>query len=157
IPGEGLTPDQVAAALWDEVREAVQDRYRAFGLPCPETLPGTGLAAAPGEWPFLRRRAEVLAEAPFITVVVCTRDRPEQLPGCLRWLEGQQYPRFEVVVVDNAPGGDAVPSVVAAWQGAMPCRYVAEPRGGLSWARNAGTAAAAGEIIAFLDDDEEPD
>jgi len=157
IPGEGLTPDQVAAALWDEVREAVQDRYRAFGLPCPETLPGTGLGAAPGEWPFLRRRAEVLAEAPFISVVVCTRDRPEQLRVCLRWLEGQQYPRFEVVVVDNAPGGDAVPSVVAAWQGAMPCRYVAEPRGGLSWARNAGTAAAAGEIIAFLDDDEEPD
>jgi len=34
---------------------------------------------------------------------------------------------------------------------------VLEPRPGLSWARNAGIAAAAGEIIAFLDDDEEPD
>lgn len=36
-------------------------------------------------------------------------------------------------------------------------RYVVEPRGGLSWARNAGIAAASGGIIAFLDDDEEPD
>jgi len=157
IPDEGLTPDQVAAALWGEMRKAVQDRYRAFGLPWPETLTGAGLEAAPSEWPFLTRRAEVLADAPFISVVVCTRDRAEQLRTCLRWLQGQQYPRFEVVVVDNAPGGDDVPSVVAAWQGATPCRYVEEPRGGLSWARNAGAAAAAGEIIAFLDDDEEPD
>ena len=36
-------------------------------------------------------------------------------------------------------------------------RYAVEPRGGLSWARNAGLAAASGEIIAFLDDDEQPD
>lgn len=157
IPAEGLTRDQVAAALWGEVREAVQGRYRASGLPWPETLPGTGLGGVPGEWPFLRRRAEVLAKAPFISVVLCTRDRPGQLRACLRSLQRQKYPRFEVVVVDNAPGGDAVRSAAADWQGAMPCRYVAEPRGGLSWARNAGAAAAAGEIVAFLDDDEEPD
>jgi glycosyltransferase involved in cell wall biosynthesis len=36
-------------------------------------------------------------------------------------------------------------------------RYTTEPRGGLSWARNAGIAAASGEIIAFVDDDEQPD
>jgi len=32
-----------------------------------------------------------------------------------------------------------------------------EPRGGLSWARNAGWNAATADIIAFLDDDEIPD
>lgn len=157
VPHGGLTPDQLAAALWRQVREIVQERYQASGLPQPDTLPGTGLGDAPGEWPFSRRRAEVLAEAPFISVVLCTRDRAEQLRACLRWLERQQYPRFEVVVVDNAPHGEAVRSAVAAWRGAMPCRYVAEPRAGLSWARNAGAASAAGEIVAFLDDDEEPD
>jgi cellulose synthase/poly-beta-1,6-N-acetylglucosamine synthase-like glycosyltransferase len=59
------------------------------------------------------------------------------------------------VVVDNAPTGDAVRRLVEARQPA--CRYVPEPRGGLSWARNAGIAAASGDIIAFLDDDEAPD
>jgi len=157
IPEEGLTPDQVAVAVWAQVREAVQDRFRSAGRPGPQTLPGGGLDAAPEEWPFLRHRAEVLAEAPFISVVICTRDRADQLRVCLGWLEGQEYPKFEVVVVDNAPGGDDVPGVVAAWRGAVSCRYVAEPRGGLSWARNAGLAAASGDIVAFLDDDEEPD
>jgi cellulose synthase/poly-beta-1,6-N-acetylglucosamine synthase-like glycosyltransferase len=39
----------------------------------------------------------------------------------------------------------------------VPLRYVLEPRGGLSWARNAGWKAANSDIIAFLDDDEIPD
>lgn len=157
VPGEGLTPDEVADALWGAVREAVQDRYQGAGLRQPETLPGSGLGPAPGGWPFQRDRAQVLADAPFISVVLCTRDRANQLEACLPWLERQQYPRFEVVVVDNAPAGNDVRKVIAAWRGAMPCRYVAEPRAGLSWARNAGAGAAAGEIVAFIDDDEEPD
>jgi len=61
IADEGLTSEEVAAALWGEMREAVQDRYRAFGLCCPETLPGAGLGGVADEWPFLRRRAEVQA------------------------------------------------------------------------------------------------
>jgi cellulose synthase/poly-beta-1,6-N-acetylglucosamine synthase-like glycosyltransferase len=39
----------------------------------------------------------------------------------------------------------------------VPFRYMAEHRPGLSWARNAGVAAALAELIAFLDDDDEPD
>lgn len=158
LPAGGLTPDQVAATLWEHLREAVQDRYQAAGLPRPHALPATGLQTAPEEWPYLRRRAEVLSTAPFISVVVCTRDRADQLAACLHHLERQDYPGYEIVVVDNAPTTGAVRMIVEARAGGpVGCRYVAEPRGGLSWARNAGIAAAAGDIVAFLDDDEEPD
>jgi GT2 family glycosyltransferase len=61
------------------------------------------------------------------------------------------------VVVDNAPATDAVQAVVKALEGEMALRYVPESRPGLSWARNAGISAAFGQIIAFLDDDDEPD
>jgi glycosyltransferase involved in cell wall biosynthesis len=153
----GLTPGQLGAAIWPDLRAQVVCRFAAAGLPRPGALPGEGLAADPAAWPFLRRRREVLATAPFISVVVCTRNRPGQLEGCLRHLDRQAYPQFEVVVVDNAPTGDAVRVLVAAQRGRVRYRYVPERRSGLSWARNAGIAAAAGEIIAFLDDDEEPD
>lgn len=144
----GLAPGELGALLWPDLREPVAARFAAAGLPRPGTL--TGLRADPAEWPFLIRRREVLASAPFISVVICTRDRPDRLRACLRHLGRQEYPRFEVVVVDNAPARDAAADLVGA-------RYVAEPRAGLSWARNAGIAAAAADIIAFLDDDEEPD
>jgi glycosyltransferase involved in cell wall biosynthesis len=154
---DGLTPGQLADLLWPELRGPVTERFTAAGLPQPGPLTAGGLAADPAGWPFLRRRREVLATAPFISVVICTRDRADQLAACLGHLDRQEYPRFEVVVVDNAPTGDAVRLLVGNRAGRVKYRYTVEHRGGLSWARNAGIAAATGEIIAFLDDDEEPD
>jgi glycosyltransferase involved in cell wall biosynthesis len=153
----GLTPDQLGARLWPGVREQVTARFAAAGQTVPAGLTGAGLPADPAAWPFLRRRAAALDAAPFISVVVCTRGRPAGILACLRALRQQDYPAYEVVVVDNNPGGGTASDLVLASQGSPPVRNVAEPRPGLSWARNAGVAAAAGDIIAFLDDDEEPD
>ena len=86
------------------------------------------------------------------------RDRPTQLRTCLQNLEQQEYPRFEVIVVDNNPISGAVRAVVEEWaESDIPLKYYAESRVGLSWARNTGIAAASNEIIAFLDDDDQPD
>jgi O-antigen biosynthesis protein len=154
---EELAPDQLGALLWPELGERVRERFAAAGLPRPASLAGGGLEADSAAWPFLVERRAVLAAAPFISVVICTRDRPDQLETCLRCLGGQEYPRFEVVVVDNAPATDAAKALVESGLAGLALRYVAEPRPGLSWARNAGIAAAGGDIIAWLDDDEEPD
>ena len=155
---DGLTPDQIGALLWPEIREPVTERFAAAGLPLPRTLTAAGLDADPAVWPFLRLRQAVLAEAPFISVIVPTRGPPERGQTWLDCLGRQEYPRFEVVVVDNAPTSDAVRTFVEAAQGSgMALRYVREPRPGTSWAANAGIAASAGEIITFCADDGEPD
>jgi GT2 family glycosyltransferase len=158
LPKEGIDPATLAALIWRELSEPVAERFAAAGLARPAELTGGGLQADPGSWPFLRHRAELLADAPFISVVVCTRDRPEQIKKCLNRLAGQVYPRFEVVVVDNAPTSEALRDVVQGHAGGQAeFRYCVERRPGLSWARNAGVAAAKSDIIAFLDDDDEPD
>jgi glycosyltransferase involved in cell wall biosynthesis len=114
-------------------------------------------------WPpaYLLGRATVLRNAPAASVIVCTRDRADKLPACLAAVLVQEYPDFEVIVVDNAPADDAVADLVARLNAAgtrgVPLRRVVEPRPGLSWARNTGLAAASGAVVAYLDDDEHPD
>ena len=158
LPPEGLTPDQLGAVLWRDLGPLIAARYVAAGQLPPSSLTGDGLTADPGPGPFAPRRASVLADAPPVSVVICTRDRPAQLEVCLRRLQQQEYPRFEVVVVDNAPTAGVVRGLVESLaDGPARIRYHAEPRPGLSWARNAGIAAADGDIVAFLDDDDEPD
>jgi len=151
------TPHDLAALLWAELRTPVMARYSAACWPEPDGLPERGLACPPGSWPFLADRKEVLAGAQHISVVICTRNRPEQLKLCLSYIEKQNYPSFDIVVVDNAPESDSVRALIEDWHGKAACRYVQEPRVGLSWARNAGVGASSGDLIAFLDDDEEPD
>lgn len=163
-PGRaGLDPDQLGALLWTEVRGPVRERFAAAGLPAPSSLTGDGLEADPAVWPFLRDRQAVLAAPPSISVIVPTRGRPERLPTWLECLRRLEYPRFEVVVVDNAPTSDDLRAHVeaaqdnAAHDGGVALRYVREPRAGTSWAANAGVAASAGDIITFCADDGEPD
>ncbi len=85
-----------------------------------------------------------------VSVVVCTRDRPEQLAQCLRSLQNLSQAPHQILVVDNAPRTDATRQLVAQ----MPdIQYVLEPRPGLSVARNTGISHSTGDIIAFTDDD----
>ena len=89
-----------------------------------------------------------------MSVVMCTRDRSEGAAATLRGLAALRYQPFEIVLVDNAPGSEMTKDAVLAEFGDDPrVRYVREPRPGLSCARNRGVAEAAGEIIAFTDDD----
>lgn len=89
---------------------------------------------------------------PPISVVLCTRERPEDLAGALASLGSVDYPDFEIIVVDNAPVTDSTARVVAA-AGDARIRRVMEPVAGLSNARNAGLHAAQHDIVAFTDDD----
>ncbi len=87
------------------------------------------------------------------TIVVCTRNRPEHLERCLAAVSRQNYPSYEVLVVDNASDGDQTRNVALKYN----TRYVVEGVVGLSRARNQGLAHSRGEIVAYIDDDAVPE
>jgi GT2 family glycosyltransferase len=91
----------------------------------------------------------VPGDAPTVTAIVCTRDRPELLEQALRSVCAALRPSDELIVVDSA-SRTGEPAEVARAAGATVVR-VELP--GLTRARNAGLAAAAAPIVAFTDDD----
>jgi GT2 family glycosyltransferase len=90
--------------------------------------------------------------APTVSVIVCSRNRPEFLLAAVRSvLAGDRAPA-EIVVVDQSDSpNDAIPPL----DGERGCRvrYVPTAPRGVSHARNLGLAAATGDIVAFTDDD----
>lgn len=142
-----LGRDAVSSRVWAEFGDAVNRMRAAAGLPALDSLPADGI-------PVSAAVAAEPAELPFVSVVVCTRNRPESVLVTLRRLTAMRYPSFEVVVVDNAPSSDAAREAIAREFGDDErIRYVREPRPGLSCARNRGIAEAAADVIAFTDDD----
>lgn len=91
---------------------------------------------------------------PKVSVVVCTRDRGPELRNCLQRLQDVRYDNLEIIIVDNAPSDARGREAFDAQVGSdARFRYVMEPSPGLSFARNRGLAEAAGEILAYTDDD----
>ncbi|MEP2531964.1 glycosyltransferase [Shimia sp.] len=93
-------------------------------------------------------------EAPHVTIVIATRDRPDSLARCLDALLLQTYEKMDVVVVDNAPSSDATEKLISEhYAPSGNVLYVRESIPGLARAHNRGVSCALGEIIAFTDDD----
>ncbi len=90
-----------------------------------------------------------------VSVVIPTKDRARILSDCLESLLQQESgpDRWEIVVVDDGSSDSTREVVAEAASRNASIRYVARTAGGLNAARNAGIDAAAGEVIAFLDDD----
>jgi GT2 family glycosyltransferase len=100
----------------------------------------------------LQRRAL----GPFVraTVVVCTRDRTQDLIECLPGLHKLALAGHEVLVVDSCPSDSATALLVKRYP---EIRYILEPRPGLGIARNSAIRAASSDILAFTDDDAQVD
>jgi hypothetical protein len=139
---------------------SVGDRIleQGFKVPLPVTSPASSQDVAPDfqtlvalEEPLkkLQERFSKLVNR-SVSVIVCTRNRPEQLMQCLRSLQKLSLPPHEIIIVDNAPTSEVTREIVTQTQG---IRYIVEPRPGLSIARNTGIRHSQGEIIAFTDDD----
>ncbi|MEV8590198.1 glycosyltransferase [Streptomyces sp. NPDC051180] len=129
--------------------------WRAFETAALREFPDAarGHRPRPGDGPPVR------GGAPEISVVVATRNRAGMLRDCLDSLLALEYPRFEILVVDNAPADTSARDLVGRRYAASgrsdgpAVRYLHEPVPGLARAHNRGLAAARGPIVAFTDDD----
>lgn len=121
----------------------------AFGLVDEERSPKPALASV----------KEVFSDAPFpsddraswpkVSVVICAYNAADTIEDCLTSLDGLTYPDVEVIVVNDG-SRDATGDIAREYSGVV---VLDVPNGGLSAARNAGLAAATGEIVAYTDAD----
>jgi glycosyltransferase involved in cell wall biosynthesis len=88
---------------------------------------------------------------PFFSLVVATIGRTEEL-GQLFASIRDQGSAVEVIVVDQNPD-DRLRPYVDDLRGSVACKHIHEAGHGVSWARNRGLAEAAGDLVAFPDDD----
>lgn len=86
-----------------------------------------------------------------LAVVVCSRDRPDQLQRSLRALRIQDTD--DIVVIDSASTTSATAEVAAA----ADVRCVRADLPGLAHARNVAMRATTTDVVAFTDDDCEPE
>jgi len=86
---------------------------------------------------------------PSVSVVVVSRGRPRLLELCLLAISQLGYDNFEIVVVADQVGLDAV--AAAGFQGRVKSTLCEVAN--IAIARNIGLQHASGEVVAFLDDD----
>jgi glycosyltransferase involved in cell wall biosynthesis len=141
LPPEGLTSEQLANGISKELATTITSRSDA------NENSASGLA------PFLRTRLGVLRNAPEITIIVCTHERPQRLKACLESLLAQDYPEFSILVVDNCPTTERSKAVVDEISSPM-IRYTVEPRQGACHAKNRALQMVGDGIVASIDDDE---
>jgi GT2 family glycosyltransferase len=156
LPEAGLTASALAAEIDAALGAEVDSHLEGDGLPPSEV--STAGVAAKNTPACIATREQLLADAPSLSVVVCTRNRPDSVRLTLRSVLSCRYPRdrWEAIVVDNAAEADpSIAAIVAEAGEEVEVRVVHEPEPGLSNARNRGLRNAQGELIVFADDDVE--
>jgi glycosyltransferase involved in cell wall biosynthesis len=153
-----LGAEVVCRAVNEQCGDLVRTRVSACGGDPESALAGRGALPA-GEPGFRLDQQRWLTDGPEATVVICTRNRPDDLARALESLQRQTYRRFRILVVDNAPSDDRTAALVArlAAAGDSRIKYTVEARPGLSWARNHALAHVDTPVVAWLDDDEVAD
>lgn len=153
-PAAGGRPDpaEVARVARRDLAAAVAEHLVLDGPP------GDGPGGGEVPLPSASDRVDRISSDVLVSVVVCTRERPADLARCLAALGRLTHPHLEIVVVDNAPVGDATRALVAEFARVDDrVRHVVEDRPGLSYARNRGLGVATGAVVAYTDDDVEVD
>lgn len=163
-----LSPKQLAQISLPAIRPSLQGYAKlsntnlCLPLKFKEVASGEdALDLANGVW--FQKRLKWLDDLPIpvhpnmidtfsVSLVIPTRNRPAALADCLDSVSELTEQPNEIVVVDNAPERPDARDVVRRYSNVL---YIPESIVGSSAARNTGVQNSSGQIIAFLDDDEQ--
>ncbi|MEM7250856.1 MAG: glycosyltransferase [Pseudomonadota bacterium] len=87
---------------------------------------------------------------PAISAIIPAYNSAAYLASAVASITGQSVPVREIIVIDDGSVDET-----AALAESLPVRLISQPNAGPSAARNRGIAAATGELIAFLDADDQ--
>lgn len=91
-----------------------------------------------------------MTDLPIITVVIPVRNGESYIAQCIENVLFQSYKNLEIIAVDNG-STDRTAQIIQQYS---TVKYIYEPNGGLSGARNTGMDKAIGEYIHFFDADD---
>lgn len=89
------------------------------------------------------------ASAPLVSIIIPCYNAQSTLRECLESIVSQDYPRFEVIVVNDG-STDSTSEIIRAFPSV---RALDQPNKGASAARNAGMKKAKGDILLIQDSD----
>jgi CDP-glycerol glycerophosphotransferase len=89
-----------------------------------------------------------------VSVIVPVFQVEPYLEACLRSIAGQTLRDLEIVVVDDGSTDGSLAVAERFAEGDARVRILRQPNRGLGNARNAGLAAAGGDLVAFVDSDD---
>jgi glycosyltransferase involved in cell wall biosynthesis len=103
-----------------------------------------------------------LKSQPRVSIIVCSYNGGKTLRSCLESLDQLNYPDYEIILVDDGSTDDTAEIVKnfqaarlekAAGRALPDFSPIVQRNMGLSFARNAGAAAATGAVFAYTDSD----
>lgn len=137
----------LAREIWTVLGEEIAHRCAAAGVHQLRSLPLGGV-------PVERHVGHEAEVAPELTVVIATKDRPEDLDRCLDSILAARPRPAHVIVVDNAPSDGRTQELVERRAASGdPVQHVLEPVPGLGRAHNAALPWVTTDLVAFTDDD----
>jgi GT2 family glycosyltransferase len=149
--GDDDLPAEVAEAAWLELRTELTALVQRHGRPAPATPADLVVPAAEAQ---RLTRALPPEPRPMVTVSIASFRNVGPTIACVRRVLAGRWTPLEVVVTDNDRDPTPLSTALSdAFADDERVRWVHEPRQGLSFARNAGLAAARGEYVVFTDDD----
>lgn len=111
------------------------------------------IIAAPATTPTAEAELTQHSPSTTVSVVICTRNRPDTIVRAVESVLRQTYERFDILVVDQSETDETRRLVEELMARSDRVRYRHLDRAGAARARNAGMYHTTGELIAFMDDD----